>query len=397
MQAAAADILGLKLGGKEILSESIARAVREKRLLLLLLDNCEHVTDAVADLAEALKPNGSAGGMPNYTAVSSRSRGPDWGMRPSTTNFVKFGENLGNVRAALEWSFSEKGDLAVGSALAAASARFFLQGSLLTKCYRWTSRAITALDRAEIGTRREMELHAALGVSLMFTQGSTEAVAGMAACSCGSDHSDFSGWRADYTKLHPQLAVQAQEPASSQLSQSFRQGLRGCSRCRFVLWAFGPDYRVVGALLIAAALLHAVRLSRWAGLASLPEPLLFILHVGYGWVVLGTALLGLSIINMGVPMPSAIHALTAGAISVMILAVMPRVTLGHTGRTLTANRATVIVFVLINGAAVLRVCASWQTEFMILLLLAAGVLWLAAFGLFELLYGPMLFTRRVES
>jgi uncharacterized protein involved in response to NO len=96
-------------------------------------------------------------------------------------------------------------------------------------------------------------------------------------------------------------------------------------------------------------------------------------------------------------MPSAIHALTAGAIAVMILAVMPRVTLGHTGRTLTANRATVIIFVLINGAAVLRVCASWHKEFMILLLLIAGVLWIAAFGLFELLYGPMLFTRGAES
>jgi uncharacterized protein involved in response to NO len=130
----------------------------------------------------------------------------------------------------------------------------------------------------------------------------------------------------------------------------------------FILWAFDPDYPAVGALLIAAALLHAVRLSRWGGLASLPEPLLFILHVGYGWVVLGAALLGLSIFNLGVPMPSAIHALTAGAIAVMILAVMPRVTLGHTGRTLTANRATVAVFVLINGAAVLRVCASWHTD-----------------------------------
>ena len=53
----------------------------------------------------------------------------------------------------------------------------------------------------------------------------------------------------------------------------------------------------------------------------------------------------------------AIHALTAGATAVMILAVMPRATLGHTGRELTANRATVAVFVLINAAAVARVCA----------------------------------------
>ena len=77
----------------------------------------------------------------------------------------------------------------------------------------------------------------------------------------------------------------------------------------------------------------------------------------------------------------------------MILAVMPRVTLGHTGRALTANRATVAIFVLINAAALARICASWHTEIMALLLLAAGACWIAAFGLFEIVYGPMLLTR----
>ena len=164
-----------------------------------------------------------------------------------------------------------------------------------------------------------------------------------------------------------------------------------------ILWALLPDYRITGALLVAAALLNAVRLSRWAGMGSWPEPLLFILHIGYGWVAVGTALLGLSIFNIGVPVASAIHALTVGAIAVMILAVMPRVTLGHTGRALTANRATVAVFVLINAAAIARVCASWHIEFMTILLLVAGACWIAAFGLFELVYGPMLLTRRSAS
>ena len=168
----------------------------------------------------------------------------------------------------------------------------------------------------------------------------------------------------------------------------------GVLAAALILWAFLPDHRVTGALLIAAALLNAVRLGRWAGIASWPEPLLFILHIGYGWVAIGTALLGLSIFNIGVPVASAIHALTAGAIAVMILAVMPRVTLGHTGRELTANRATVAVFVLINAAALARVCASWHTEFMTILLLVSGACWIAAFGLFELVYGLMLLTRR---
>jgi uncharacterized protein involved in response to NO len=165
----------------------------------------------------------------------------------------------------------------------------------------------------------------------------------------------------------------------------------------FIIWALMPVHYATGALLIAAALLNAVRLSRWAGLATWPESLLFILHVGYGWLAGGTALLGLSVFNIGVPASSALHALTAGAIGVMILAVMPRVTLGHTGRDLIANRATIVVFVLINTAAIARVCASWHTALVAALLLIAGGLWIAAFLLFELVYAPMLLTRRTGS
>lgn len=83
-------------------------------------------------------------------------------------------EYLGNVRAALEWSFFERGDFRIGTALAAASARMFLTMSLLTECHRWMERAIAALDEDMLGTSREMELHSALGLSMMFTRGNSE-------------------------------------------------------------------------------------------------------------------------------------------------------------------------------------------------------------------------------
>jgi uncharacterized protein involved in response to NO len=161
-----------------------------------------------------------------------------------------------------------------------------------------------------------------------------------------------------------------------------------------ILWAAFPDLRVAGVLLVIAAALNAWRLARWAGGATWAEPLLFILHVGYAWVVIGVVLLGLSILGAGVPVASAIHALTAGAIATMILGVMPRVTLGHTGRDLTANRATVAILVLINVAAISRVCASWHTDDMMILLGLSAACWIAAFGLFEVVYGPMLLTRQ---
>ena len=82
--------------------------------------------------------------------------------------------HVSNVRAALEWSFSEQGDKEVGTALAAASAPLFLELSLLTECRRWTERAIAELDAR--GGRREMELQEALAVSLMLLKGDGEEV-----------------------------------------------------------------------------------------------------------------------------------------------------------------------------------------------------------------------------
>jgi predicted ATPase len=86
-----------------------------------------------------------------------------------THGLVKCVEQLGNVRAALDWSFCDRGDPSVGTALAAASAPLFLELSLLSECQRWTERALAAIDCASRGSRREMELQASLGLSLMFT------------------------------------------------------------------------------------------------------------------------------------------------------------------------------------------------------------------------------------
>jgi predicted ATPase/DNA-binding winged helix-turn-helix (wHTH) protein len=82
--------------------------------------------------------------------------------------------HLSNVRAALEWSFSEQGDKEIGTALAAASAPLFFELSLLTECRFWMERAIA--EHGDRGDRREMELKEALAVSLMFVKGNSEEV-----------------------------------------------------------------------------------------------------------------------------------------------------------------------------------------------------------------------------
>jgi predicted ATPase/DNA-binding winged helix-turn-helix (wHTH) protein len=82
---------------------------------------------------------------------------------------------IDNVRAALEWCFGANGDAQVGIVLAAAAAPVFLAMSLVAECNRWSERAILALDDDARGGLQEMQLQAALGVSLIMTRGGREA------------------------------------------------------------------------------------------------------------------------------------------------------------------------------------------------------------------------------
>lgn len=169
----------------------------------------------------------------------------------------------------------------------------------------------------------------------------------------------------------------------------------GALHAALLLWAIVPGLRVGGLLLILAAALNLWRLSRWIGWATLSEPLVFILHIGYAWLAIGVALLGFSVAGASIPIAAALHALTVGAIGTMLLAVMTRVSLGHTGRTLSANRPTVGIFLLINVAALIRVAASWSTVSTTTLIVVSGLCWIGAFGLFEIRYGPVLRAPRI--
>lgn len=159
-------------------------------------------------------------------------------------------------------------------------------------------------------------------------------------------------------------------------------------------WAFFPASWPLGVLLLLAAALNFWRLVRWRGDATLSEPLLTILHMGYAWVIGGAALLGATMLTSAIPEAAAIHAFTAGAIGTMILAVMTRVALGHTGRPLEADRVTALIYVLVNLAAATRVVGSVAGGWFLLLVSISAVLWVASFALFAIRYGPMLTAPR---
>jgi uncharacterized protein involved in response to NO len=171
----------------------------------------------------------------------------------------------------------------------------------------------------------------------------------------------------------------------------------GCLHGGLLGWALFPDFGPIGWLLLLGAAFNLLRLSRWRGLAALAEPLLFVLHLGYAWLIVGAALLGASMLRIGPALSTAIHALTAGAIGTMTLAVMTRASLGHTGRDLTADRLTLWIYLLVNVAAVARVAAGMSPLWTQPLLEGSAALWIAAFALFVLHYGPMLVRPRVAS
>ena len=160
-------------------------------------------------------------------------------------------------------------------------------------------------------------------------------------------------------------------------------------------WLIAPASAVAGILLTLAAVLQAARLARWGGARTLRDPLVFILHVGYFWVPAGLALLAAHVLGAPLPRSAAIHALTAGAMGTMILAVMTRATLGHTGRELRANAPTILLYALVTLGAALRVAAPVGLVDYRFGMETAAVAWASAFLLFLGAYGPILFRPRL--
>jgi predicted ATPase/DNA-binding winged helix-turn-helix (wHTH) protein len=158
-----------------LLSKSlIATSPAQRRLRYRLLDTTR------AFVGDKLVENGEATRVARAHAQYFRDFLRDIALKSSglqsAGGFLPYADHLPNVRAALTWSFSDGGDRTIGVDLAASAAQFFLELTLLTECFRWTQQALTASDANTLDSRQEMTLQAALGVSVMFTQGNTEVV-----------------------------------------------------------------------------------------------------------------------------------------------------------------------------------------------------------------------------
>ena len=158
---------------------------------------------------------------------------------------------------------------------------------------------------------------------------------------------------------------------------------------------------VSGHLLALAATIAVVaniaRLSGWYVKRIWYVPLLWVLYIGYTWIISGFILTVLSAYQV-VHTSLALHAFTLGGIGVLTLGMMARVSLGHTGYSLKASNAIAIAFILLNIAALFRVLLpiampAWYES----LIYISTLSWLAAFSLFIFIYGPILTRARIDG
>lgn len=153
---------------------------------------------------------------------------------------------------------------------------------------------------------------------------------------------------------------------------------------------------LTAALALVAALSNGLRLYGWSGWSTRAEPLLWILHVGYGWIVVSLLLKSAAAMQLVAPGVWQ-HALGVGAMGSLILGVMTRVALAHTGRALQLPDFALLIYLAISLAALARVLAAlgWINY-------SGGVMfaascWTLAFSLFVLIYWPILTQIRVDG
>jgi uncharacterized protein involved in response to NO len=156
---------------------------------------------------------------------------------------------------------------------------------------------------------------------------------------------------------------------------------------------------ITGMVALAAGIINALRMRGWGSFATLHQPILWILHVGYGWIVVGLILRGMADLSGFIPVDAGIHALTLGAIGSMIVGMMSRVALGHTGRAITPAPLTVAAYWLVNAAALLRVLFAVVSDdsLRVAALGASGALWSLAFLCFTIVYLPILSRPRADG
>lgn len=155
---------------------------------------------------------------------------------------------------------------------------------------------------------------------------------------------------------------------------------------------------VTGAAAILAGIVSFLRLSGWKPLSTLARPILWVLHVGYAFLSLGLIARGLSLTLFPVKSSIPLHLLTAGAMGMLILGMISRVSLGHTGRPLIVSKSIVAAYWLIFLGALVRVLVPlFFPSVYIAGMAGAALIWATGLFVFWTTYWPILTQPRIDG
>jgi len=160
---------------------------------------------------------------------------------------------------------------------------------------------------------------------------------------------------------------------------------------------FAPDAALSGVLALLAAVFHSLRMGGWRSFRA-RDPIVWVLHVAYAWLPIGLALKAAALLGHADWAMKWQHALTMGVFGTMILAVMTRASLGHTGRPLVVPRAIAIAYLVLTVGTVVRVFGVvLMPDHYLLAVTLAGLAWEIAFGIFVVAYAPILWAPRADG
>jgi uncharacterized protein involved in response to NO len=189
-------------------------------------------------------------------------------------------------------------------------------------------------------------------------------------------------------------AVKGTKPVTNLRQDRICMVLTGVAGFSFI---FNLPAPIIAAFSFAAACAQLFRLAFWKSYVTLKNPLLWILHVSYAWIAVGFFLLALSTLNL-VPQSAAIHILAIGATAGLIIGMITRTALGHTGRMLKAGKSETAMYVLIQIGVICRLAAALHSgDARTVALTAAATAWSLAFVLYLIVYVPYLIKPRIDG
>ena len=241
-------------------------------------------------------------------------------------------------------------------------------------------------------------------------------LAAMFAIACGADQLALSGAMTSQPELHRLgiailvvlLSLVGGKLIPSSTRNAVPKGARGAMTAQgtsfdklanwvTVLAAASWVARVEGVatgVLALAALLQLARAIRWRPWLIAREPSVLALHLAYAWLPIG--LLGLALAGDD-RLSDAIHLLTAGAISCMVLAVMARIAVTQTGRLPSWRPAPLVAVLMVSAGAAVRAMAGFALIPFPTAWLVAGTSWLLGYVVFLVAFGPILVRPRVSQ